>query len=362
MDTSDIKRLIRQCESMEYGLAKLRAALEALALADENGDPWCRISSRYFVSWSYLMSDDIAKALPVCAEFFYLLEQYPHILLGAIFELSLACESVTVALCLPQISREQCQALLNQFESRCKYYNMGKYHFHRASFNFYFEMGLYEQAIHSFERFRVEQMDADWDCEACKVGSIASALLCLGHREEALFTAQPLLSGVLKCEHGNEPSNILVNLLESDLENGDMEAAGIKAAQLFRMGFEDRGDLGSLSVYVLYLAAADPEHSLRFLEKEIAWSVGLWNLEALFDIYSSAWAVCAVLAKSHTQIILQLPRNLPIYQEEGSYQTQALSKWFFDNASEIGQKFDRRNGLDRYCQKLCWVKKRICQL
>lgn len=361
MDTSDIKRLIRQCEGMKYGLARLHAALELLPLADKNGDPWCRITARYLVSWGYLMTDDIAKALPYCAEFFQLLEQYPHIKLGAIFELSLARESVTVALCLPQISREQCKAFLDQLELRCKHYNMGKYAFHTASFNYYFEMGMLEQARRSFEQFRVAEMEADWDCEACKVGSIASALLSLGQRDEALRAAQPLLTGALKCEHGREPSGILVNLLESDLEHGDMEAAGAKAARLARMGFVDRSDLSALSTYLLYLAAVDPERSLRLLEKGIAWSVGLWDIEDLFGIYRSAWAVCAVLAKCHTHLILKLPRKLAIYQEDGNYQAQALSEWFYKKAAECGEKFDQRNGLDRYWQSLCWVEKMICQ-
>lgn len=361
MDTIEVKRLIRRCENMEYGRAKLEAALETMALADENGDPWCRIASRYFVSWSYVLADDGAKSLPFCAEFFQLLEQYPHIKLDAVFELSLANESVHVALSLPQIPREQCQALLDYFASRSKFYNSGKYHYQKAVFEFQMEMGMYEQAECSFERFRTEQPDEDWSCEGCDAGQIAAALIDLGHREQAIEAAQPLLTGAIKCNHSIQPQSILACLLQSDLEHGCMEEAAVRVAKLTRIGFRDRSDLFALSQCLLYQAVAEPERALSLLEKGIAWSVGMLDVAVLFYFYRSAWALCDVLAKDHAQLTLGLPKKFPLFRDNGLYQTHDLAKWFYENAAEIGQKFDRRNGTDKYAHLLLIARRILCE-
>lgn len=357
MDRFELKQLIRRCEAMEYGVPRLKAALHALSLAEEVGDPWCLISSNYFVACSYLMSDDAAKALPYCAEYFQLLEQNPAIKPGAVFELYLAKSAVIIALRQPQISTQQGKALLDQFEARCKHYNTGWHHFHRTEFLFYLEIGMLERAAESFERFRVDRPAEGWDCEGCRVGSIASALLEFGRTEEALAMAQPLLAGALTCDHGSQPSDILEELLEYDLEHGDLERAAQWAAQLTRMGFHDRGDWDVLSTCLLYCALTDPERSLGMLEKGITWSIGQLDAEDLFDFYRAAWATCAVLGKQHQQLTLQLPKRFVRYQEEGVYDTQALANWFYGKAVGIGQKFDRRNGTQRYAQKLQWVEK-----
>lgn len=360
MNTAEIKRLIRRCEDMEWNRAKLEAALVSMTLADENGDPWCRIVSRYFVSWGYIMADDRAKALPFCAEYFQLLEQYPHIKTGAIFELSLASESVTIALSLPQIPREQCQALLDHFASRSKMYNSGTYDYYSMAFTFQMEMGMYEQAERSFERFRAEPMEEGWDCKACKAGNVAEALLDLGRREEAMEAAAPLLTGAIKCDNKLQPRRILHCLLAEDLEHGYMEEAAVYAARLYRMGFRNRRQLGALGCYLLYEAVVGSVRSLSLMEKGIAWAEGMLDLGSLFYFYRSVWAVCAVLSKDHAQLPLNFPKKSLLFRDDGLYQTDALASWFYERAAEIGQKFDRRNGTRKYAQALDWVEKKIC--
>ena len=355
METAEISRLINQCEAMEYGPSRTRLAQQIKALADENSAPWNRIASCYDLACSYVMSDDSAKALPICAEYFQLLEAYPskspH---NPVFTLYLAELSANIPLDLPQISKEQCKALLDQFETYSKRYQQATQSFHRAEFLYYRTMGEMENASHSLERFRREGLDQGRDCESCRQGTVACALLDLSRRAEAIEVARPLLTGNLKCRHGVEPRRIVTALLYDALERGLGEAAAEYAARLSHMSFQDRGDLHSLSALLLYRADGDgePGRSLRLLEKGSAWSIGMWNMDDLYHFYRGAWVFCKRLSEKCQNIYLGLPSNFPLYHADGHYEVKVLMAWFHAQAMDIAQKFDRRNGTDWYARNM----------
>ena len=49
---------------------------------------------------------------------------------------------------------------------------------------------------------------------------------------------------------------------------------------------------------------------------------------------------------------LELPREFALWQEDGEYRSQELADWFYAQASETAQRFDRRNGSDWFCRDL----------
>ena len=45
---------------------------------------------------------------------------------------------------------------------------------------------------------------------------------------------------------------------------------------------------------------------------------------------------------------LELPKEFPLWKEDGSYSTRALAEHFYSQAEEIARRFDLRNGSGWY--------------
>lgn len=348
IDVVGFREKQRVYRNLPYGAKRLAATLDALSAA-EGLDPSSRASVLYDLAWAYAVGDDPAKALPTCAEFFALLEQYPDAVNSKTKAPSAAMIANYVAMELPQIPLAQCRSLLEQFHQQVKKYGIGERLWQIHACHYSLMTGDEAGAEQHLQAFRTTPRDAISDCEACEAGNTAECLMNLGRREEAKAVLQPVLDGSLTC--GHQPWSSLSMLIHDALDHGELEEAEVLGQRLAHAPLRNCSDLTSAGALLRLWAATDLGRTISLLEKGISWSIGMWDQSLLFDLYRGAWAVCSKLGERQEKIPLQLPKKFPCWQADGIYDSGTLAEWFYTQMGEIANRFDRRNGTTIYADK-----------
>lgn len=338
--------------NLPYGQGRVIANRNAVAAADLGESPYYRIVMRGDLAWSLAVGDDPAVALPVCAEYFSLLDQYPDALSDTQGDVIIGVAMVAfyTAFSLPQIPLAQCDALLNQFETLVKRYGMGAQLLHLHLCNYYQKTGRMEEALTCYEKARSLPRDQVSDCLTCDVCNMASFLVTFDRREEAEEMVYSVLAGEMTCEQ--QPQEILGVLLKDDLKRKCWNDAAAKAKRLYRIAHRSKNDLDFVGDVLRCWAFTDLDRAVTVMEKHLHWSIGMWDQSRLSSFYIGAWLTCVQVAQKREHLHLNLPPAFSCYRESGTYSAQTLASWFHGRASEIAAAFDRRNGTADYTDEL----------
>lgn len=358
-----LKAMIEEYRGLPYD--KTRAALnqQALALAEELKLPFYQTDVCYDLIWACAAGDDPAKALPVCARFFALLEEHPGVLRPADTRrcaINAAMVAAHVATSLPQIPLEQCRALMARFHEQVARYGAGERLWRMHESWFCLLTGDLKGAEANLRAFWDTPRDALSDCEACELSNAAEILLGLGDRVTAHQVLRPVLDGAKRCDQ--QPWSVLSVLIHDELDRGELHSAQRFGRQLSRHSMTGPTDLSYVGALLRLSAHTGPETGLPLLEKGLGWSVGLWDQGLLFDFYRGAWALCEALRAGRARIPLALPRSFPLWQPQYQYDPAELARWFRGQAESIAEKFDKRNGSSYYSRKLTPAVKECCTL
>ena len=344
----ELRRMCEEYEGLPYNAQRLSSVQQALALAERLKAHELRIRIRYDLAWACAMCDDPAKALPVCAEYFALRDQFPDLRRPSYEGPSAAMIAAYVAITLPQIPLERCRALLEQFHQQVRRCGLGERLWQMHACHFSLVTGDAPAAEAHLAAFRATPRDDISDCPACEAGNAAECLLWLGRREEAEAVVRPVLEGNLTCEQ--QPQGILSMLINDDLDHGNLAGAAAYSRRLERISCRSRADLGHMGALLRCRAYTEPESGLALLERGIGWSLGMWDRQMLFNFYLGAWVLCTEL--SNETISLRLSKRFPLYRDEGLYSPKTLARWFYEQAESIAARFDARNGSDRFGRTL----------
>jgi hypothetical protein len=100
------------------------------------------------------------------------------------------------------------------------------------------------------------------------------------------------------------------------------------------------------------LAFTDLDRAVGLLTKRLEWTFSMWDRKLVYDFYKGAWSCCEMMSKRSKTAQLALPREFPLYREEGVYDLNELADWFHTGAAEIGSLFDTRNSSDYFARNL----------
>ena len=132
------------------------------------------------------------------------------------------------------------------------------------------------------------------------------------------------------------------------MDKGDLKSAIPYARELKRMGHRDRGDLSYVGAVLRCFAYSDPEPGVQLMREAFPWIGGMWNQKMVYDFYKGAWTVLHQLSKREDSIKLELPEQLSCYHSDGIYAVKELEQWVYEQAEEIAERFDKRNGTDSF--------------
>ena len=339
-------------ERLPGGAPRMAALLDAIRQADEAQEHFWRLFFRYDYACEATFRDDPPKCMPVAAEFQAIYEEHPDALghNGAEMYLMIMQMGIDPIAHLPQIPMSQWEKLMEQYLGLTKRFNLAHrtYWWQMCQFMIYVDQ---KRAYECFQKFWKTGRDAISDCRACERSNAVRLSLLAGDREAAEEYAKPLKAGKISfC--GDTPQKMWLAYLEDDYRRGDYKAAAPTAEALYRKGNNDRSNLDYVGAVLHCWAHTDNDRAVALAESRLNWRIGMWDqwLTYLYD--KGAWLTFRELAKRMETVKLELPQEFALWREDGEYRSQELADWFYAQASETAQRFDRRNGSDWFCRDL----------
>ena len=78
----------------------------------------------------------------------------------------------------------------------------------------------------------------------------------------------------------------------------------------------------------------------------------MWDQLLVYDFAKGAWVTFRELGKRMGKVKLELPREFPLWRENGEYDVAGLAEYFHGQALEVAGRFDARNGTRWYKKDL----------
>lgn len=344
----DGRALNAAIERLPGGAPKMAALLDAIRQADQAQDHRWRLWFRYDYACEATFRDDPPKCMPVVAEFQAIFEEHPDALGpdGHQAYLMIMQMGIDPIVGLPQIPLAQWEKLMEQYLGLTKRFNMARrtYWWQMCQFMIYVD---FDKAYQYFQKFWKSGRDAISDCRACERSNAVRLSLLAGDREGAEEYAAPLKAGrVSFC--ADTPQKMWLAYLEDDYRRGDYAAAAPMAESLYRKGNKDRSNLDYVGAVLQCWAHTDLDRAVALCESCLVWSLGMWDQRLVYLFDKGAWLTFRELAKGMETVKLELPKEFPLWKEDGSYSTRALAEHFYSQAEEIARRFDLRNGSGWY--------------
>ncbi len=344
-------------QKLPQGGPQMSALTDAIRQADEAGDHYWRMLLRYDYACQATFHDDPPKAMPMAAEFAPIFEEHGDVLYERSAEgapemyLMITQMGIDPIVNLPQVPMEQWEELMQRFRALVQEYHIGlrTYWWQMCQFWQYVNK---EQAFIYFRKFWRTGRDGLSDCRACERSAGVRMCLLIGDRAAADEYAKPMEAGrIWFCK--DTPHRYWVAYLEDALNHKEMNRAKVYANKLYRKADRDRNDLSYLGAVIRCWAQTDDlERAVALAVKRLAWTLGMWDQKKLYDFYKGAWVCFRELAKSSDSAELALPEAFPLFHAGGIYAPQELADWFYEQASQIGAAFDKRNGSDYFAKDL----------
>ncbi|NCE64351.1 hypothetical protein D1159_07055 [Pseudoflavonifractor sp. 524-17] len=350
--------LDRSIEQMPRGTIKLEALQQAIRQADQAGDLFWRLRFRCDYIFDVGFVDDKTKALPVCGEFFALLDEYPDGLgnLGEMCRFLAAEPCAELGVNLPQLSMETCEGLLGRLEEQVRRYRKGERLWHWICCEFYAYVDL-DRAKEHYAAFQRSKIDIYSDCRACEQDGMVWFALHIGDWPQAQRLAASIFDGSRECH--DVPWNTYHSFIEAHLNRGEWKKAQPLARKLLRGGCRDKSDLEYVGSLMRCFAFCQPDTGAALLSRWMKDALGLWDAGRKYYFFKGAWVLCSQL-RGMGPLPLDLPQTFPLWRKDGQYGCDALAEWFYAQALDIAQAFDRRNGTGWYGENLAlagrWIR------
>ena len=344
--------LYNAAQRLPNGGPRMSALMEAIRQADAAEDHYWRMLLRYDYACQAIFHDDPPKAMPAAAEFNRIFDEHSGALYAASqdgapeMHLMITQIGIDPIVNLPQIPMEQWEDLMKEFRALVQKYHEGLRTYWSQMCQFWQYVDR-DQAYTYFQKFWKTGRDGLSDCRACERSLAVRICLLAGKRNEADVYDKPMEQGrIWFCN--DTPQRYWLAYLEDDYRRGDYAAAAPMAESLYRKGNKDRSNLDYVGAVLQCWAHTDLDRAVALCESRLVWSLGMWDQRLVYLFDKGAWLTFRELAKGMETVKLELPKEFPLWKEDGSYSTRALAEHFYSQAEEIARRFDLRNGSGWY--------------
>ncbi len=357
-DNYDGQKLVEQIHRMEHGKARTDMIKDAIIQADKAGDNYWRMYMRFdYISEQYFHGDPV-KSIPVITELENVFKEDPGAVeryegdgLGKEAYVMAVLLGVDTILCLPQVTTEQWEKLLDNLYKLVKQFGM-------AERSYYWQMfwrwlyADFNKAEEYLKKAWNTEPDYRFDCESCEHAYAARLYLEIGQKEKADKYFEKVDKGLLDDVCDDTYPQLWYTYLKYMLDNGDIKGAKPFAKKLYRKHNEDQGDLEFMGAVLRYYAYVNTTKGLSIFEKRLEWTINMWNQKAKYYFYMGAYVLFREISKKQTDVRMELPVKSEVWREDGIYNTSVLADWFYTQASGIAESFDKRNSNDYYTKHL----------
>ncbi|MDE6987479.1 MAG: hypothetical protein K2P55_11295, partial [Bacteroides acidifaciens] len=210
-------------------------------------------------------------------------------------------------------------------------------------------MRQYDKAKEYIDKMLAEKID-DQSCEACELNFMLDYYLETGQFDEAYSRAQPLINKQVTCYEANLRAYLKLSYYAQKAGKPEIAADMCARAEEGLAGREkDEYLLSYMGLFIAYNMMTKPERGWEYVERCTDWSLRSNSLKR----YRFSCDMVETLKYADCQEVrLSLPEEFPLYRADGVYAVSELRDYFYQQAMELAQRYDARNGNSGYTDRL----------
>lgn len=260
----------------------------------------------------------------------------------------------------PQVTKRQIEAMLLDFEARLRRAGLSLRPAHHARMDWAVALEKRDEAAVHFREWQAAPRDNLSDCPVCEMHNRVEYLIFRGRDEEAVESAQPLLTGGKECT--SVPDKTYGILLSPMLRLGrDREALDLHH-QGYRRLAGKRRYIDAAAEHITFLArVGELDEAISVFESFLPLALETTTPSKRLSFMLAAWLLLDTLRTSESNIAkLNLPSTFDGYRSERSYDLrsergsdlEALTGWFRDQTQRLARSFDARDETDVYSRRV----------
>lgn len=251
-----------------------------------------------------------------------------------------------------QVSRGQIEGMLEDMTRRYRRQGYGLRPVYKLRHVLARTMGDVDQARHWRRKWQAAAVGIGNDCTACELDDEMGYLLHRGRGEAAVEKARPILEGRLRCTR--VPHVTYPRLLVPLFDLGRRAEADDYQARGQRLLSNDPDWVWEAALHVDYLTrTAKLARATRLFERHLPWAQETRAQGEAFDFFLAGVRLFEKLAEEGKKTVaLRLPSPLKPEGVDGKPSVPGLRDLFLEKCRDLADRFDRRNGTDRYARRL----------
>ncbi|PHR91899.1 MAG: hypothetical protein COA78_33920 [Blastopirellula sp.] len=351
-DSDSLQEMIWEAQDLPKGLEKMAALEEAIRIADSIKDIEAGYHARIELIVSATDNGFKEKAMVAFAWCLSTFDKNPdqYDCFDILWYFKWILDGSTE---FTSISRERIIGLQDEMEQRLNHFEFSLRPIHYLRMDTFNAMGDFEEAERWFKEWKKAKRDSIADCRACEKNSEVYFFAAQKKDAKALKLASLIIDGKMSCS--SVPQTTYGGIVRPLLRLGKIEEATKRHEECFRMLSGKRDLIGPVSEHLLLLAhTKNKTKGIRLYEKTLAMVHDSLNDDDRFRFYAACWPFLEMLANNTKRSTrkLRLPSSLPCYREDAKYDPMELSHWFYNQANDLAQRFNQRNGNQYYSEIL----------
>jgi len=361
-------RLLRYIYQCNHGRAMINALRYAIEQADINNDVPYMVYFRTLLCWE---ADDYGDRLDIVTIFpemlavidrYPVIEAIPYRMDNAMQEVLWAYETL-LCVCgdFYQVSMKDCLEFTSDFERRWLATGHGERESDRMTAGLYVDFGNMEEAGKYISRMQKSPFNS-YDCPGCCAFTEITYYLHNNEKEKADKIAEKVSNYSIVCTNSRDKALLLTKTeyMRYYIIHGDYGKAAEEAYILEHSG-EDRRAFIHRAEFMCAYVHSKPGRGLRIYKKYWKEWQEERNMYIRYENFKSAACFFKGIEKDRCKdtrnmsagtIKLALGNSFPLYSEDNIYNLEELSQYYYKEAENIADKFDKRNGTKRFIKEL----------
>jgi len=338
--------MLGQAEQMPYGPGQIALVDQVITQADAQHLAGLAFAARMRATEAYVFGGETVRAFITfawcLAEFERNPAAYRHHYDALLWHFKFVVSAMTT---FPEVPLDRTYAALDDMQRRWQEAGHSMHAVHACRHQVAAHIGDNGAAEVHYAQWCAAPRDALSDCAGCDPTSKARWLAERGRDEDAIALGESVLSGELTCDA--QPRSMLVTLMFPYLRTGRLGQGRDAHLQAYRLHRSRLASLSEIASHVEFCARTGNEaQALEIVERHLGWldrPPSPWA--AMMFAASASHALRRAQALSNGEITLHRPGHGD--REAGPVTALDLAAELASQATELGTRFDQRNGTGR---------------
>lgn len=247
----------------------------------------------------------------------------------------------------PNFSLQRAYQLQEDFERRTRQLGSGAHYHAYQSLRLALHIGDMKAAEQAFLAWRRIPRDDLSDCEVCEKNKVMGYYEARDDFQSSIRLGEEILRSDRKCH--NVPTVTYGSLLYPLFKLGRMDEAKQYHLEGVIKARGDRNFIPTVAEHVQFLVLTENlDAALRLWMDHF--QLGYTTRDPLdrFDFVLSGAALFQVLSETRTHLDLPFPSHFKGFELSGRYEPSVLSSMFLQDAQDLANQYDKRNGTGRF--------------